>query len=473
MDIISEKFKIPVDKIHKNQIKFYHINETKYYIPNKLDVLLENIKAFDYFTPIKKLGEYYGKENYYNLILTKYNLTNKIINQKLEEYNNLDPDDLDEILLNYVQCRKNLIIIISLNKPVFSDNLNKKGNIYSNKNIEMSGTSILNLLFLMNNNKINKLPNNEIFDNTERYYNKLNIKKFSKNWVNFVFFDNINNISHDEILNLINEPIQNKNYILTHDFPHMTEIAKTILNKNSLEFLENTELKDFLSRSFHQCFIRFQTFRKFMYEQLNLFDINRICIYGGTLLYLMGFRKSFNIEGFMVGFKNKKEKDIEIEDEFYANFYNDSTKFDFINIGIENSKYWENSNIKKIVSLVHSLDINDLTTINTNPTYHMYINGIKFCAFNLELIRKINRIEYVNQDIADIIMIYFYKRLLLGHYVFLDRNNKLSFHEKFGSKKIRKTPELLKKIKNFIDNRYLTHKSKTITERIIDSLIKN
>jgi hypothetical protein len=209
-----------------------------------------------------------------------------------------------------------------------------------------------------------------------------------------------------------------------------------------------------------------------MYEQLNLYDINRICIYGGTLLHIFGIRKSSNIDAFMIGFNKGNEMDRELEEQININFGNEQTKIEFINIGIEESKYWENSKIKHIIKLLETIEPESLTEITTNPKYHMYFGGMKMYNLDLEIVRKINRVEFLHQDIADFIMMYFYNRILLGYYVFVDKNNKLSFHSKFGNKKIKKTTDLIKKIKNFIDSRYVINKSKMITDRIIDQIIK-
>lgn len=475
---ISNKFKIHEDIINRNigTIKFYHTDENSFYIPNKImKQMFEGVKEFDFFSPIKKLGGI-SKSNYYKRILELYE-TN-IIKKRLDLYDDINPIDKDEIMLQYIQCRPNTIIIPfwttdssqTINNII--DQLSMKGQVYYYKNIELTGNGIKNLMFLYSlytgqNTESNK-TNTEKLNIIEKKLEKMNIKKYSKNRVSILIFDNVKKISHNDLKTILN--IKEDNIYYTKNFNHAIEIAKTILNENSLFLLDNMNMREYISKFMTISFCKYETLRKFAYEELNLYDINRLCLYGGVILNLFTLRKSNDIDGFIIGFKEGQDKSL--EELIYTNFGDINTKIDFITIGIEKSKNWEHSKIKHITELLKSAEIESLTDIVTNPKYHMYFGGLKIYNIDLEIVRKINRVEYVYQDCADFIMMYFYSRILMGQYVFVDKNNKLVFHERFGSKKIKKTPELIKKIKNYIDSRYNINKSKQITEKIIDSMLK-
>ena len=106
-----------------------------------------------------------------------------------------------------------------------------------------------------------------------------------------------------------------------------------------------------------------------------------------------------------------------------------------------------------------------------------------------ELVRKIYRLDeniyidreqyYIKQsakDYTDFIMMYFNHRLILGHYMFMDKNNKLKINTDFKIKDIelRNISEESKNtfIKTILDNltRYPIEESREINKEIIIKL---
>ena len=105
-------------------------------------------------------------------------------------------------------------------------------------------------------------------------------------------------------------------------------------------------------------------------------------------------------------------------------------------------------------------------------------------VIDYELIRKIYRLDenmyidreqyYIKQsakDYTDFIMMYFNHRLVLGHYMFMDKNNKLKINTDFKIKNI-ELKNISEESKIFLDNleRYPIEESREINKEIIIKL---
>ena len=98
----------------------------------------------------------------------------------------------------------------------------------------------------------------------------------------------------------------------------------------------------------------------------------------------------------------------------------------------------------------------------------MYFNGLKIYTLDFELTRKIQR--HRPEDYADFIMMYFYYRKLLGDYVFLNKDNKLQFNDKFNILVDKKDDYIINFIKNEIDKKYPLDEASNINKNVIGEM---
>jgi hypothetical protein len=195
-----------------------------------------------------------------------------------------------------------------------------------------------------------------------------------------------------------------------------------------------------------------------MYDELSLLEMDRLVNMGGLILYAYGIRKSNDIDGVFVSIGNDSaESERMIEDVLYTFFHDKKTKFDFADIGKEGSKYWRESWTEKNKYLLNLFHLDTMVEVATNPTYHMYHNGLKLLTIDFEIMRKLIRSE-VN-DIGDFLMMCLTKSDLIGKYMYLDSKINIEYNKEFHHitkvKKFTFTPENLRYIAGQIHKNYL------------------
>lgn len=480
---IAHKYGISKHRLHKEQLEYYYLDEDTIYRPVNYNVpLFDNVQEYDYMEPIRRLSEYFNyKSKYYQDLTEKYKIP--ILKEPLNIYDIIDPVDRDEIMLQFIKCRPNIYVmtIWSIGMDKFDEIvsfLEKKGNIYYKKILNLSKNAIRNLMFWMYDefriqNKLEFIEKKLDYTKTKNYDNN----------VGFIFFDNINNLKisgqgslfKTELRNKIIEILDfNKNEVRGNDVIHINdhfyqaiEYSQLILNNNSIKMLELQNVKKFNAPIMKVPNLKIQTFRKWIYNNLNPLEIMRILSMGSIVLYAHTVRKSNDIDGFMINHENKNSE-LDLEDLIYTNLNDKKTRIYFTDFGLVDSKHWRDTWNKKNMELFNKLGINNHDEVTQNPRYHMYFNGLKLYTTDFEIVRKIQR--HGEQDYADFIMMYFNNRLLLGRYVYLNMDNKLQFIDDLKVDVDKKSDELIDLIKNEIDKKYEKNDSSKINKKIIGEL---
>lgn len=484
MDDISRKYKVPKTIISKNHLEYYFLDEELTYRPTSYkNPLFNDIKEFDYIAPINKLAEYFGKSsnNYYERLSVKYNMP--LFKSSLDNYDSIDQIERDDIMLQYLKCRPNIFIITvwSVGMSKFNELVNylgTRGNIYYKKIINLSKNAIRNLMYWMYDEfrtsaKLEFIEKKLEYTKTQSYNNN----------VGFIFFDNINNLKisgqgssfkseiRNKILELMNA---DKNQLRGNDILHINdyfyqsiEYAQIILNSNSLHLLENQDVRKYSNNLMKISSLKIQTFKKWTFTNLNLLEHLRILIMGSIVLYGYGVRKSNDIDGFIIDRGNNiNEK--ELSQLVFDDLNNKKTRLFFTDFGLINSSHWRDTWNQKNINLFKQLDVESHEELTLNPKYHMYFNGLKIYTLDFELTRKIQR--HRPEDYADFIMMYFYYRKLLGDYVFLNKDNKLQFNDKFNILVDKKDDYIINFIKNEIDKKYPLDEASNINKNVIGEM---
>ena len=385
-------------------------NKQLCFIPSDIQQMFENIKPYDYFAPIDYLAENFKSKYYSELLKKKINLPN-ISLDKIMLNTNIDAEDLDNIMLYYLKCRKNVRMIIFFNEhPERIEKLDKIdkelcqfGNIYYVKHILLTYHGIKNMMFWM----YDDVSFTQRYTDIDNKIMTLNLKQQETNQITIVLFENIKT-SQDYKTNITNIIRHNLIYI-TENFYQTIIMGELLLNKNSLSLLDN---QDIIFKSIPH--LKFQTFRKRLYTNLSPLEMAKIFVIGGSVFYAYGLRDLTDITSIMID-----PNDPELEQLMFDMFTNKSSKLEFTNMSIE-GKFWKDKWSKKNKKLTDFFDIESICDIATNPRFHFYYQGMKFYLIDHEIVRRLFRGK--EQDYADILMIIFADKSLIKNYVVYDNS---------------------------------------------------
>ena len=397
---IKRSIDINTEDLHDDQLEYYRTKE--HYDPQIKEPMFDNIGEYEYLKPLLLLNKELYEKKYFSDIGSQYH--DKFENAKLplDSYTFVLQPDRDIIMYNYILCRPNIRIV--MNKY---DELNggiQKGNIYYSKKIEMTQNMIDSLWYNLTD-KINKTLKAGVY--------------------NFVIYESRNEI---------------KGIYKTNNFYKTIELAQYILHPNSLNMLEYQNVCNIESEEFKESNLKFDTMRKFLYDNIDLGNINKFCIVAGTILYSYGIRKIKNINAiYLKGHETSREN--EIFDLLNNNFFNNKTKFPFMNVGLLNTELWRNTYKTKNEKMLDYFGITNIEDIIIDQKNYYFYRGIKFYNLDLEIVRKLSRLEnkgytysqYLNKiikELPDIIMIYLNNPKLLSY--FITNGSGLRFEKKFN-----------------------------------------
>lgn len=503
-DLISKIYRIDKKHISKENLDFYHTVYNKWYKPHLIEPMYDSIEEYDYMEPIIRLNKN-NKSTYYENLINNYSIQKT--KTRLDDLNKIIPLDKDEIILQYIKCRKNSFIITLWNygEPISKELvefLEENGNVYYVKKIKLNDKELYNLMLQI----YDEYTYSEVY---ERMKDKLNWMKTSdENIITVIVFDNVNNLKiagqgaefKNKLREFCIEKLKEKNVdtkdIRGNDLIHINdyfyqsiEYAGLYFNSNSLKMLNYFNSKNFFSNFFISSHLKYNTLRKWFYNNMNLENLNKICLLGSVCLYTHGIRNLGDIDSiYLANYDNTLES--ELVEQLNTSFSNKSTKIDFADMGIKNSKYWKDSWENKNKKVLDYFAIKSIDDIIYNPKYHYYFHGIKIYLIDYEIVRKIFRLDkknyenreeyYIKQcakDYTDFIMMYFYHRVLLGHYMYMNEKNKLKINRDFKIEDIELSKISIENknifIKTIFDNlrRYIKEESQKINKEIIINLL--
>jgi hypothetical protein len=421
MNKIIDLYDIKKKDINDKQIKYYHLDKYEQYHPkDNYHQMFFDIDEFDYIEPIKRLKNYFIDDKYYSSIydkIKKIPIKNKMINNIDEYYKILELVDIENIILQYIKCRPESIILFLYNVDTnyIVNEIKYDYNIYYWKDIELTTNGIKRLLYEL----YDEMTLQKRIEYIDKLILEIKIKKIGIIWIERK--DKISRFKREiifRIQTLNNKIKENQIYINTH-FYQTIENSQIILNNNSLEML----LQGNINILYTNGFLKFNTLRNWCYNNLTLLDMTRLIIYGSTLLYALGIRSLNDINGILIPVV-KNQTEIELEELINFNL---THKIPFIDIAIEDSKYRNKSYNKEIKDYIKSHNLT-FSEISLNPRYHWYYQGIKMYHLDYEIEKKCLNIINKNNinDIADLIVMYFNYRLLLKNYIQM-KNKKLIF----------------------------------------------
>lgn len=413
-NIVKEMYEVNDRDIRNFHLKYYHTDKNKNYRPYNVKPMFEDVESFDYLMPLEKLSSYHSKNNYYTNLLAKHrDHIQKACDDKirLNLIDAISPADRDEIVLQYLKCRKDMYVI-TLWRPAIPvldevvELLEKNGVVSYIKTVNLSKKGLLNMMMLY----YDDFSLNTAYEFSQKKLDYVDTED-ENNPVCVILFDNINKkpVSgqgakfkreiRDSIIRFLKEmnivPEGSDRYrgndlVHINDYFYQTvEYGQLLFNQNSLDMLELRDTEQLLSDEMTVSHLKFQTLRKVLYSNMSLLEMGRFIAVGGTTLYALGVRSFNDIDSIVIGIEPNVSQHLTTFVETI--FTKKDTKIFFLDGGIEGSTFWNENWMKKDRLILDTLKINDYKELTTDPNNYFYYMGVKMVLFNFEILRKIIR----------------------------------------------------------------------------------
>lgn len=304
---------------------------------------------------------------------------NPIKNKKIKCSNNIsdeDKKDLDNI--NKIICNNDYRILTffdEININILNEKFKDNALIISYKYITLNTKSF--------NSFIYQLYSNKGFRNIEDINNFCkNIGIHNKFNLTILILKPLNNKIK---LNTIY--LKSKQYITTN-FLETVEISKLYFNKNSLEFLDKQNLKNFMSFKFWKSRVMFQTIRKWIYKNISLDEHEHIIFFSSIVLYLYGLRNCNDID--LIIYKNINKFN-DITNTMINKDFIDSDLFFFLDISVKGTQKWKDHWNIWLNEWSKLCNYDTFDDIIYNPNNYFYFMGMKIISLNVDIVRRIKR----------------------------------------------------------------------------------
>lgn len=358
-------------------------------------------------TKLKGSDKEYVEKELYNLI---NDLNNKFCgNDYLEKILNETNINMNYVMLEYIKHNSNIKGLL-FNYSKYSENQPRVkigvDYIYTGR-IKVTRTCLKNLLFWCYN-EYDYYTRYDLINDLIRDYEQ---GKKIKDWIiDFYILDDIINID-------------NINTYCSIDRFQTVEISMYLLNNNSISFLENQnialllDLCDTCNDKMKKSHERFQRTREWIFNNMDWNDLDRVIMYGSTVLHLYGWVTINDCDLLIVPVDLHYSYDNELQ-QIISDHLNEKKNKDNINDSddqIENfleikdiggynwNHVWSDEHLR----LYRKLKVNSFQDLVINPSNYFYFQGIKLRHLDFEIIARFKRYAEHRRatDQADIIMI--------------------------------------------------------------------
>jgi len=497
-----------VNKFNYSTSKYFYLLPNRNFTPKFIKPMYQNIEAYDFIEPIKKLNLRF-QNTYYNNLINFYDYKEKT---KLNLYNSnkLTQIDLDEIMLQYIKCRNKCFVITLW--PVFTNHLDKiveylesKGNVYYTKYIDFEPNGLMNYLISV----YDEFSNEDILKIAKNKYSWSRLPNQTSNKIAIIIFDNVNNLGlsgqasifktelrkwamgllKSENINL--ESIRGNDLIHINDYFYQTiEYCELLLNSNSINLLNNRLYSNIYDKYFETTHLKIETYRKIIYSNLSLETINSLFLIAGVSLFFYGFRPISDLDGICINmdsnYKNKSDSASDDIKKITQLFCDEKTRLFYIEFGTTNTEYWKDKWTQFNSIIANYFGISNFNDICWNPNYHYYFKGIKCYLIDFEFYKKLQRSNEIvgtgiwptlSKDYTDYIMINYLNPKIIEKYIYINKSDgKLTVSKEIVNiypKLINPLPfneKVLDLINKFLISKYKPYLNNDINDDYIKSL---
>jgi hypothetical protein len=418
-NIEAIKEKLELKKITEEQVQYFYMNSQKYCCDYDIDCMYHTIKEYEFLKPVKRLAYYY--KHYFPKLYLRNRDKFKNMGKEpiyIEEYN----DDMDQIVLQYSKCFKNMLMLIlwptcNINKNIKETNfyklLEQHATVHAIKKVTLSYKEVqgsINQIYYDKDgfrkfDRIKEKQKNTMSDNNE---NKFHIILFIPNEhdkitgtnapLKKVFRENL--MVESEITGIS----ENMFLHCTDNFRETVELSQLFFHKTSVKLLNIQRMDRFLNPNNEKSAILLMTHKNWLYKNIKLVDQMRFLIFSSMVLYSLGTRRANDLdliiyhnppcdENIKYG-KCKTDNFIEKVLHFY---YNKETSFDFVDFHMKGYDGWVEGGEKEYLndwfekewpSMYGSKSLHDTMF---NPNYHYYFHGVKVISFMADIARRVKR----------------------------------------------------------------------------------
>ena len=387
LDIICDLYKTKHRFIKHDHLKYYHTNTNTQYRPFNVNPMFDRIKKYDYITPLQNLCEYHSAGSYYSQLYerTKDVLLNTIDTKtRLNLIDKISTSDRDSIIFEYLKCRPKTVVI-TLWKPAiialdkFVELLEKNGEVYYIKPVTLSKQGLYNLLFWY----YDDFTYTERLNFIDKKMKYMDVTE-ENNPICYILFDNINNThlsgNNSQFKNeLRNEIIKcsglsedkccdNDLFNINDYFYQTIEYSQLLLNKNSINVLNNQNCRVYATNKFAMANLKMQTLRNIVYSNMSLLETNRMMIIGDSVLYSHGMIAFNDIDVILIDINPCSS--IEMINTIKKLFSNKNSKIFFLDAKIQGGTKWNKLWTKDLV---------------LDPEYYFYHQGLKMMINDYEI----------------------------------------------------------------------------------------
>lgn len=350
-------------------------------------LLFENITMHDYLQPIKLLRDYYKTvdNSYYVNLCEKYNEYNFETPLSITDYNY----DLDEIILQYASCFKNIKLIIFFtydNDPSIPSFVTEilsthSSSIHCYKKFQINIKQYYPLVYQLVWHNYEKIT----FDYVKRKTSELGLKSKHAT-INIILCDSDN----DKISSSLDK--EGSIYLSYNTRSYVIDLVRLFFNKNSIRLLQYQRVDRLLYGDYNSSLILFMTFKNWLYQEILSRDQIRFMIFSSGILFSLGIRNMRDID-LIANFG-----DMHVPDTVTKFLVNEDTKFPFIDVHIKKEgKWYANDKYQEYLSEWFDkewpclYDANSMEETILNPKYHYYYCGIKLISMKADITRRIKR----------------------------------------------------------------------------------
>jgi hypothetical protein len=368
---------------------------------NKNSLLFENIKSYEYHNVAKKLKEYFKDTNvniFQKMVDIAKNMSDKII---------LNPTDIESLLMiYYTQCRPDirLSIINAIVDQELVGKINKfkkKNNVYVIKTIKLTYHEFFPFLYQIFFNRNTYTSFSDIKQICDKLFNKQNYKYFV-----LVLYE-----KNEDLRNALE--LETDFSFYSENFIETIELTKFLFNNNSLNSLKYIYVRNYYNPRFVNCKNYLITFKKWLYENINPLDRDRVLIYSSAILYIYGIRDCQDLDIYVNWLPlkgNNKNFSNKINKIAFSN-----NKLDFVDLAYKGIGEWVKGGKKEylddwfIKEWPSLFGANDMQEVCFNPSFYFSFLGLKFITLEGDIARRKCRSRPASY--ADLIAINYYLKL--------------------------------------------------------------
>lgn len=349
------------DEIAIKYDKYLNINNTEYCCDISLTPYV-NIESKDFSSPITEYIKHHDNTKYENIIQDA-----KEFNNKLLKCNTINKN---KIALEYVKNKTNVVLLLVHDSSIkeLSFHLNQIGVISITKKIMLNDNGLKNLLcdiYINNVLKYNKLDQRMHYLDTKASYIDSDI-------MHCIILE-LDEYNINEIKNNIKKHVSEDKIHIIPNHAKIVDLCSTLFHHESLKFLEQRVLRNWISEEFTKTFVKLNAIKKWLCTDVSLLDRDSFIILDEGTMATLGVRNAHKFKCLML------LGDIDIN-----KVQNAKTRIPFLKVNRPH-----NTEIEEITN-----DWND--NFIYDESYFYYSNGIKILNIHEALDNKIDRYSLVD-----------------------------------------------------------------------------